>query len=140
MPSSIVAPMRCSKEAATAMTFIESHPSGCSGQKRPAKVVCRIPAPGTRSGGRRLRGILLVPRDHSRGSVVAQNAHKRGCAQCAHPGLRIRLYRHRTGPDWGCFRGSGGFSRVGARFESHLGHVFSLFRGFLASECGQIVL
>jgi hypothetical protein len=25
-------------------------------------------------------------------------------------------------------------------FESHLGHVFSLFRGFLASECGQIVL
>ena len=44
MPSSIVSPMRCSKEAATAMTFIESHPSGCSGQKRPAKVVCRIKA------------------------------------------------------------------------------------------------
>ena len=48
------------------------------------------------------------------------------CAQCAHLGLRIRLYRHRTGSDWGCFRGSGGFSRVGARFESHLGH--SVFR------------
>ena len=35
--------------------------------------------------------------------------------------------------------GSGGSSRVGARFESHLGHVFSLFRGLLASECGQTV-
>ena len=44
MPSSIVAPMRCSKEAATAMTFIESNPSACSGQKRPAKVLHRIPA------------------------------------------------------------------------------------------------
>jgi hypothetical protein len=51
MPSSIVSPMRCSKEAARAMTFIESHPSGCSGQKRPAKVGCRIPAqPGNVRG------------------------------------------------------------------------------------------
>ena len=55
---------------------------------------------------------------------------KRGRAQCAHLGLRIRLYRHRTGPHCGCFWGSGGFSRVGARFESHRGHVLSLFRGF----------
>jgi hypothetical protein len=35
---------------------------------------------------------------------------KNGYAQCAHPGLRIRLYWCRTGPDGGCFRGSGGFS------------------------------
>jgi hypothetical protein len=35
--------------------------------------------------------------------------------------------------EWRTFRGRGWF-------ESHLGHVFSLFRGFLASECGQIVL
>jgi hypothetical protein len=45
--------------------------------------------------------------------------------------------------DWfglGCFRGNGGFSGVGARFESHLGHKFSQIRGFLASECGHFVL
>jgi hypothetical protein len=29
------------------------------------------------------------------------------------------------------------FARAGVRFESHLGHVFSLFRGLWASECGQ---
>jgi hypothetical protein len=58
---------------------------------------------------------------------------KRGCAQCAHPGLRIQLYRPRNGPDSGCFRGSAGFSSGGARFESHLGHSVSArlgpFRG-----------
>ena len=64
---------------------------------------------------------------------------KRGCAQCAHPGLRIGSYWCRTGPDCGCFRGSGGNSRAGTRFESHLGHVFSLFRGLWASECAQTV-
>jgi len=63
---------------------------------------------------------------------------KRGCAQCAHPGLRIGSYRFRTGPDWRCLRGSGGNSRAGTRFESHLGHVFSLFRGLWSSECVQI--
>jgi hypothetical protein len=31
------------------------------------------------------------------------------------------------------------FARAGTRFESHLGHVFSLFRGLLASECAQTV-
>jgi hypothetical protein len=48
---------------------------------------------------------------------------------CPHPALRIRLYGLRTGPDWGGFRGSGGFSRGGARFESDLGHMFSLSVG-----------
>jgi hypothetical protein len=52
-----------------------------------------------------------------------------GCAQCAHPGLRIGSYWRRTGPDCGGFWGSGGCTRAGTRFESHLGHVFSLFRG-----------
>jgi len=64
---------------------------------------------------------------------------KRVCAQCAHPGLRIRPYRCRTGPDCGGFRGSGEYSGAGTRFESHLGHVFSLFRGLRASECAQTV-
>ena len=31
------------------------------------------------------------------------------------------------------------FTRVGMQFESHLGHVFSLFRGLWASECAQPV-
>jgi hypothetical protein len=39
----------------------------------------------------------------------------------------------------GDVRGSGGFAGAGTRFESHLGHVFSLFRGLWASECAQAV-
>ena len=70
----------------------------------------------------------------------AQTNAQRGCAQCAHrPGLRIQLYQPRTGPDWRCFRGKGGFAGGGVRFESHLGHVFSLFRGLWAAERGQTV-
>ena len=30
------------------------------------------------------------------------------------------------------------FARAGMQFESHLGHVFSLFRGLWAAECVQI--
>ncbi|BCW66785.1 hypothetical protein NicSoilB4_15480 [Arthrobacter sp. NicSoilB4] len=44
-------------------------------------------------------------------------------------------------PDWaGLRRFSGEWRkfRGGTRFESHLGHVFSLFRGLPASECEQI--
>ena len=61
-----------------------------------------------------------------------------GCAHCAHFGLRTGSYWCRTGPDCGGFGGSG-VSRAGTRFESHLGHVFSLFRGLWASECAQSV-
>ena len=52
-----------------------------------------------------------------------------GCGQCPHFGSRTGSYWCRTGPNCGGFRGSGGYSRAGVRFESHLGHVFSLFRG-----------
>ena len=44
----------------------------------------------------------------------------------------------RIGPDSACFRGSPVFAGEGMQFESHLGHVFSLFRGLWASECVQI--
>ena len=71
--------------------------------------------------------------------LLQQRGQRRGCAQCAHPGLRIGSYWCRTGPDCGGLRGSGGNSRAGTRFESHLGHVFSLFRGPRASECAQTV-
>jgi hypothetical protein len=63
----------------------------------------------------------------------------RGCAQCAHPGLRIGPYIGRTGSYWLCFREFPVFARAGVRFESHLGHVFSLFRGFWAPERAQAV-
>jgi hypothetical protein len=113
------------------MTLVEYQSSACSASHHSAHVVRRVPAePGNvltvggaaagDGGGITMSKITVIL-----GWVGAQNAHKRGCAQCAHPGLRIRLYRYRTGPDWGGFRGSGGFSRAGARFESHLGHDVS---------------
>ena len=55
-----------------------------------------------------------------------------GCGQCPHFGSRTGSYRCRTGQDSVCLGGSPVFARAGTRFESHLGHVFSLFRGFLA--------
>ncbi|MCB5276046.1 hypothetical protein BJG92_03601 [Arthrobacter sp. SO5] len=54
---------------------------------------------------------------------------KGGCAQCAHPGLRIGSYRWRTGPDSVCFGGSPVFAGAGTRFESHLGHSVSAGQG-----------
>ena len=45
-----------------------------------------------------------------------------------------------TGLRLGMFSREWRIPRWSGWFESHLGHVFSLFRGFLASECAQIVL
>jgi len=56
---------------------------------------------------------------------------KFACVHCPHFGLRTGSYRARIGPDSACLQGSPVFARAGTRFESHLGHVFSLFRGFL---------
>ena len=44
----------------------------------------------------------------------------------------------RTGPDSLCFGGSPVFAGERMQFESHLGHVFSLFRGLWAAECVQV--
>ena len=54
---------------------------------------------------------------------------KRVCAQCAHLCRRTGSYSGRTGSDSGGFLEFPVFARVGMRFESHLGHVFPLFRG-----------
>ena len=65
-------------------------------------------------------------------------ARRRVCTMCT-PWASDRVV---LAPDWaglGGFRGSGGYSRAGTRFESHLGHVFSLFRGLWVSECAQTV-
>ena len=54
---------------------------------------------------------------------------KSGCGHCPHFGLRTGSYIGRTGPDSACFRDFPVFVRAGMQSESHLGHVFSLFRG-----------
>jgi hypothetical protein len=54
---------------------------------------------------------------------VAAARQKRGCAQCARPGLRIGSYICRTGPDSACFREFPVYTRAGMQFESHLGHA-----------------
>jgi hypothetical protein len=127
MPSSVVSAHEMLEGGRNAMTFIESGPSAYSGQKYRAGF--RL-SPGTSSQW--AARLPAVERDSQRrkrtvtfGRGGAQSAHKTGCAQCAHPGPRIRLDRRRTGSDCGGFRGSGGFSRVGARFEFHLGHSVS---------------
>ena len=66
--------------------------------------------------------------------------NKVGCAQCAHLGLRIRLGRRRTGPDWGGFRGRPVFFkgwrpvRVPPRAQ-----CFRRSVAFFASECAHFV-
>jgi hypothetical protein len=112
------------------MTFIESQSSACSADQCTVRVAGRTPRGRGKvvaRGGRMACGgeaCSTLEGLHEAGRCCIQWG-KSGCAQCAHPGLQIRLYRQRTGPDSGCFRGSGGFSRVGARFESHLGHSVS---------------
>jgi hypothetical protein len=61
--------------------------------------------------------------------VGAAVGKKRECAQCAHPGRWTGSYWCRTGPDSGCFRGSGGNPRAGTRFEPYLGHSVSAGQG-----------
>jgi len=63
---------------------------------------------------------------------------KFACVHCPHFGLRTGSNSPRIGPDSACLQGSPVFARAGTRFESHLGHVFSLLRGLRAAECVQI--
>ena len=51
MPSSVVSPMRCLKEVATAMAFIEPRHPACPGSKCLAQVVNRIPVQPGNVGG-----------------------------------------------------------------------------------------
>ena len=85
-----------------------SRPWACSTRKCSASVVRRLLAdPGTIGGtpneGGREEGFSTPSGLRTSLSGALKSAKKR-CAQCAHLGLRIRLYRPRTGPDWGCFR------------------------------------
>jgi hypothetical protein len=57
------------------------------------------------------------------------------CVQSAHFGHRTGSYIGRIGPDPVSCRGSPVFAGAGMQLESHLGHVFSLFRGLWAAEC-----
>ncbi len=57
---------------------------------------------------------------------------------CPHFWLRTGSYIGRIGSDCGCFRGSAGFSRTGARFESHLGHSKSPRQRGFCFQCVDI--
>ena len=85
--------------------------------------VQRSPAPLRLGGCWRLRSLELAAL---------------GCVQSTQFRLRIGPYQSRIGPDSACFRGGPVFAGEGMQFESHLGHVFSLFRGLWAAECVQI--
>ena len=67
----------------------------------------------------------------------AFDAENRGCGQCPHIWLRAGPYIGRIGPDSACFRDFPVVAGPGVRFESHLGHVFSLVRGVLLLMCGH---
>ena len=90
-----------------------------------------------RGGMRVSRQVLRAPRASASHWGGASRWSKRGCVHCPHFGLRIGSNEARIGPDSACFRGSPLFAEPGMQFESHLGHVFSLLRGFLASGCVQ---
>ena len=60
------------------------------------------------------------------------------CVQSTLFGLRIGSYVGRIGRDSACLREFPVFAGAGMQFESHLGHVFSLFRGLWAAERVQI--
>lgn len=91
--------------------------------------------PGTGSGSR-VREFPPPTRARESAGWAGKWA-KRGCAHCAQPGLRIGWYWFRTGPDSVCFLEFSVFAGAGMQFESHLGHVFSLFRGWWASKCAH---
>jgi hypothetical protein len=128
------------------MTFVEPQPVGCSGAHCSAHFVRLMPAVSgnvVTAGGVAAVGVYRYSRTERtvtrRWLVVAKCSEKRvwtvstpGASDSVVPasdwaGLGMFL------GEWRIFRGSGWF-------ESHLGHVFPLFRGLLASECGQFVV
>ena len=103
--------------------------SACSGP-------VRFRRPALSIGAKTSREIRLPRPDGRKGSLVgcAEVGKKGVCTMCT-PWAADRVV---LVPDWAGvrrFRGSGGYSRAGTRFESHLGHVFPLVRGVLPLMC-----
>jgi hypothetical protein len=130
------------------MTFNEFQSSVCSAHHCSAHFVSRVPAEsGTSSRRSWTARRLVVERDSQRtqkdrrtrmgwGSKCSQKRVWTVSTPWASDSVVLASDWAGMGmfsKEWRTFRGRGWF-------ESHLGHVFSLFRGFLASECGQIVL
>jgi hypothetical protein len=90
------------------------------------------------AGGMTAHRDSLRPQDCGASVGAASKWSEKGCAQRAHPGLR--LYRYRTGQDWGGFRGKWRFFkgerlvRVPSRAQ-----CFPCSGRFLVSECGHFV-
>jgi hypothetical protein len=73
------------------------------------------------------------------GCARRRSGRKRGCAPCAHFGLRTGAYCGRIESDWRCFRDVPVFARPGTRFESHLGHdVFPRQRRICFDVCTKL--
>ncbi|MFC9353971.1 hypothetical protein [Arthrobacter sp. NPDC057013] len=116
------------------MTFIEPLSMACPGQKCTGKIVRGAwVSPDIRRSDRPRPSRLLLALKTPQMRVDERPKWQKD-------GVHIV---HTLGFGFGCigvglvrigdvFGGSGGFSRVGAWFESHLGHVFSLFRGFFS--------
>ncbi|RKR13722.1 hypothetical protein C8D78_3382 [Arthrobacter oryzae] len=76
-----------------------------------------------------ISGIFLRSKELAWGFVLIPKLANLGWVQSTHFGRRTPSYVGRIGPDSLCFRVSPVFAEEGMQFESHLGHVFSLFRG-----------
>jgi hypothetical protein len=131
----------CTHETAegrfNAMTVNQSQSPACTAHHCSAHFVSRIPAEPGDIARRSCPSPQLWWREDSPAQnsrhprwVGAQSAHKRGCGHCPHPGLRIRLYRRRTGPDWGCLRKSGRFAGGAAGSSPISGTCFPCSEAF----------
>jgi hypothetical protein len=127
------------------MTFAESQPAVCSAPKCSANVVRRIRmSPETWVQGKLAKG---VEKDSPCLNGPGQAA---GC--CSNMTQKVGVHNvHPLGFGFGCTGaglgrigevcgGVAGFQGLAPGSSPTSGTVFSLFRGFSASECGQIVL
>jgi hypothetical protein len=122
-----------------AMMFVDFQPSASSAEKCWASLVLSIPdEPGSifgRPNGGGLGEGFYTPSGLHMSLFSVPKASKKWVWTVSTPGASDSVVPASDwaglgmfSKEWRIFRGSGWF-------ESHLGHVFSLFRGFLASEC-----
>ncbi|MDP9696634.1 UNVERIFIED_ORG: hypothetical protein J2X79_004217 [Arthrobacter globiformis] len=123
------------------MTLIESEPTSAAVPTCSAKAVCprraRTPAVGNTPGCEYGHGQDSGVR--ARVTKWFVNVHQKRVWTVSTPGALDSVV---LVSDWfglGMFSKNGRIFRGSGWFESHLGHVFPLFRGFLASECAHFV-
>ncbi|MET3934640.1 hypothetical protein ABIE00_002686 [Arthrobacter sp. OAP107] len=124
------------------MTYIEAQPSACFTQNCSDRVVRRIAAEpwnGIARGGAAAGRGEGSPKGPSHSDWFgAQIAHKKRVWTLSTPSASDSVVPVSDWAGLGMFSKEGRICRGSGWFESHLGHVFSLFRGFLASDCGHL--